>query len=110
DLGLVWDEFVDFSKGLSATALFAVTFAALSIVVASLIGRRAIAAALVAAVFLITTPIYGVIIGLAFGSSPEGIPTGDALTALKLAGLVSPMTLVAGVIQWWYPPLNEAGE
>ena len=109
-LGAVWTEFVQFSKGLSASALFGVTFAALSILVASLAGRRAIAAAMVVAVFLVTTPVYGVIVGIAFGSSPDGIPTGDALQALKLAGLVSPMTLVAGVIQWWYPPLNEAGQ
>lgn len=109
-LGAVWDEFVDLAKGLSATALYAVTFAAVSIVVASLAGRRAVAAALVVAVFLITTPVYGVIVGIAFGTSPDAVPTGDALQAIKLAGLVSPMTLVSGVVQWWYPPALPPGE
>jgi len=104
----VWGEFVDFSKGLSASALYAVTFSALAILVSSLAGRRAVAAALVVAVFLVTTPIYGVMAGIAFSSSPDGgIPTGGSLRMLQLGGLVSPMTLVAGVVQWWYPPIEQ---
>jgi ABC-2 type transport system permease protein len=103
-LPAVWDEFVDFSKGLAASALFGITLAALSILVASLSGRRAVAAALVVAVFLVTTPIYAMIIGIAFGTSPDGVPTGSALQAIQLAGLVSPTTLVGGVVEWWFIP------
>jgi len=107
-IGDVWSEFVDFSKGLSASAVYAVAFSALAILVSSLAGRRAVAAALVVALFLVTTPIYGVMAGVAFsGAADGGMPTGDSLRMLQLGGLVSPMTLVAGVVQWWYPPIEE---
>ena len=51
-----WSEFVDFAKGLSASGVYAVTFSALAILVSSLAGRRAVAAAMVVALFLVTTP------------------------------------------------------
>ena len=34
---------------------------------------------MVVALFLVTTPIYGVIVGIAYGNSPDGVLTGDAL-------------------------------
>jgi len=84
------DETVDFLSGLAYSATFALTFAAISLLVASLAGRRAVAAALIVAVFLVTTPIYGV---LASAGSER---------LEQLAGLVSPMTLLRGVGQWLF--------
>ena len=73
-------------------------FGALSLLVASLAGRRAVAAALIVGVFLVTPPIYGLLVGIAFGraasATPEGGPielTGSNATLAQLAGLVSPV-------------------
>ena len=52
DLGAVWDEVGEFGKGLAVAATYAVTFAAVSILVASFAGRRAVAAAMIVALFL----------------------------------------------------------
>jgi ABC-2 type transport system permease protein len=65
----VWTEFVEFTKGMAMAASYGIVFAALSLLVASLAGRRAVAAALVVAVFLISTPVYGVLMGLAYNNS-----------------------------------------
>jgi len=108
----VWSEFVEFTKGVAMAASYGVVFAALSLLVASLAGRRAVAAALVVAVFLISTPVYGVLMGLAYNNSEDGQLTGAALRLSQLAGLVSPETLVAGIGDWWYngrSPLGDYG-
>ena len=83
--------------------MYAVLFASLALLVASLAGRRAVAAAMIVALFLITTPVYGVLMGLAYSGSGDGRASPAApLTLSQLAGLVSPMTLVDGVGQWWF--------
>ncbi len=99
-MSAVWHELGDFARGLAVTSVYAIVFAALAIVVASLAGRRAVAAALIVALFLITTPVWGVLTALAYNNSETGEPTNLALA--QLAGLASPMTLVAGVGQWWF--------
>ena len=63
-------------------------FAAISLLIASLTGKRAFAAGGIVAVFLMTTPVVGVLSIL------------PSSTAQDLAGLASPMTLVSGVGQW----------
>jgi ABC-2 type transport system permease protein len=108
----VWTEFVEFTKGMAMAASYGIVFAALSLLVASLAGRRAVAAALVVAVFLISTPVYGVLMGLAYNNSNGEELTGSALRLSQLAGLVSPETLVAGLGDWWYngrSPLGDYG-
>ena len=77
-------------------AVYAVVFAALAMLVASLAGRRAVAAALIVALFLITTPdLRG-----ADGDRLQRLRDGRAhridSELSQLAGLVSPMTLVNG--------------
>jgi ABC-2 type transport system permease protein len=109
-LSAVWGEFVEFSKGVAMAACYGIVFAALSLLVASLAGRRAVAAALVVAIFLITTPVYGVLMGLAYTNSEDGNLTGAALRLSQLAGLSSPMTLVAGLGDWWYNARNPVGD
>src|SRR5690606_8331416 len=71
-LGAVWSEFGQVGRVLSAWSLVGGCFGALSFRVAWWAGRRAFWAAVVVAVFLLTTHIYGVIVGIAFGSSPDG--------------------------------------
>jgi ABC-2 type transport system permease protein len=98
----VLHEVLDFGRGLSVSAVYALVFASMALLVASLAGRRAVAAAMIVALFLITTPVYGVLIGLAYGRSHGGPLTGSNATLSQVAGVVSPMTLVDGVSQWWY--------
>ncbi len=100
----LWHEVLDFGHGLAVSAVQAVLFGGLALLVASLAGRRAVAAALTVALFLITTPVYGVLMGLAYRDGG----TGDGALG-RLAGLVSPMTLVAGVARWWFGPGTDPG-
>jgi ABC-2 type transport system permease protein len=100
-MSAVWQEFVDFTKGLATVGVYALVYSALALLVASLAGRRAVAAAMVVALFLITTPIYGVLMGLAYRGS-DGQPTGGRAKMAELAGLVNPGTLVGGIARWWY--------
>ncbi len=108
--GAVWREFLDFSRGLAASAVYALVFGSLALLVASLAGRRAVASAMIVAAFLVTTPVYGVLVGLAYADSPDGTLTGDAADTVALAGLVSPMTLVNGVSRWWFETPSVIGD
>lgn len=54
------------------------------------------AAAVVVAVFLVTTPIVGVL----------SAASDDSVRQLAL--LASPSTLVAGIGQWWFAPAGES--
>jgi ABC-2 type transport system permease protein len=64
---------------------------------------------MIVAVFVITTPIYGVLMGLAYSGSQNGNLTGASATMSQLAGLVSPMILVDGVGQWWFAAKSMPG-
>jgi ABC-2 type transport system permease protein len=86
----VWNEFGDFLPGLAQAAFYALVYASLSLLVASLAGRRAVAAAMVVAVFVVTTPIVAVISAL-------GGPA-----AQQLAFLASPTTIVQAVGVWLF--------
>ncbi|GII25093.1 ABC transporter permease subunit [Planosporangium mesophilum] len=88
--GAVRDEFLDLLPGLVQSVIYAAVYSSLALLVASFAGRRAVAAALVVAVFLVTTPIVGVI----------GVSGGQA--AQQLAFLASPTTLVQGVGGWLF--------
>jgi ABC-2 type transport system permease protein len=95
--GAVWDEFVDLGKGAVYALLFAVVYGSLSLVIAALAARRAVAAAAVVAVFLITTPVVGVLSSV--GSE----------TLNQLAGLASPLTIVGGVGDWLFERSGDIG-
>jgi ABC-2 type transport system permease protein len=109
-LSAVWTEFVQFSKGVAIAGVYAIVFASLSIVVSALAGRRAVAAALVVALFLVTTPVYGVLMGVAYSGSQDGVLTGSDLVLSQVAGLVSPMILVDGVGNWLFNPDQPYGD
>jgi ABC-2 type transport system permease protein len=106
----LWGEFGRYTAGVAAAAVYALVFGALSLLIASLAGRRAVAAALIAGAFLITTPVYGVLAGLAFQGSDDGQLTGSHAKLFELAGLVSPMPLVANVGRWWFGQPVQGGE
>jgi ABC-2 type transport system permease protein len=89
-LSVVWDELLDFLPGVAYSAVHAIVFSSLALLVASFVSRRAIGAGLVVAVFLVTTPIVGVLAVM------------PSITANQLAGLASPVTLVGGVGDWLF--------
>ncbi len=86
----VWNEFLDFLPGVLFSGVYAVVFSAIALLVASMASRRAVAAAVIVAVFLVTTPVVGVL----------SVTGGDA--ARQLAFLASPMTAVTGLGVWLF--------
>ncbi|MGN9802429.1 ABC transporter permease [Micromonospora sp. L32] len=84
----VWNELLDLLPGLLYAGLWAVVFASVGLLVASLTGKRAFAAGGIVAVFLMTTPIVGTLSIL------------PSRTVNELAGLGSPSTIVQGVGIW----------
>jgi ABC-2 type transport system permease protein len=90
NVGAIWDELGDLLPGLAHSAISALLVGALSLLIASLSGRRAVAAGMIVAAFLITAPVMGVLAELGG-------------TVGQLAGIVSPTTLLIGTAQWLFP-------
>ncbi|WP_430788521.1 ABC transporter permease [Actinoplanes sp. G11-F43] len=84
----VFNELGDLIPGWGYSLLWALMFAGIGLLVASFTGKQAFAAGGIVAIFLMSTPIVGVLASL------------PSTTANSLAGLASPMTLIAGVGQW----------
>lgn len=84
----IWNEFLDFLPSLLYAGLWAVVFASIGLLVASVTGKRAFAAGGIVAVFLMTTPVVGVLSVL------------PSTTTNELAGLAAPSALVQGVGTW----------
>jgi ABC-2 type transport system permease protein len=84
----VWNEFLDLLPGWGYSLLWAVLFASISLLIASVTGKRAFAAGGIVAFFLMTAPVVGVLSIL------------PSTTAQHLAGLASPMSLLVGVQSW----------
>jgi ABC-2 type transport system permease protein len=86
----VWHEVLDFLPGVANSAVYAVVYGSLSLLVASLASRRAVAAAVIVAVFVVTTPVVGAlhVIG--------------GQTARQLSFLASPTTIVQGASTWLF--------
>ena len=57
----VWKEFGTLASGWGYSLLWALVFAGISLLIASLTGKRAFAAGGIVAVFLMTTPVVGVL-------------------------------------------------
>ena len=91
-LGGVWDETGDAAAGLAYAGITAMVVGVLALLVASLISRRAVAAGVVVAVFLVTLPVVELVQEL-------GTP-GSTVTAL--VGLIAPSSLVGGVRKWLF--------
>jgi ABC-2 type transport system permease protein len=80
-----WHEITDFLGGLGYAAIYAVVFGSIAILVASLASRRAVAAAAIVAVYLVTSPVVGVL---------EAI---GGRTLKQLAPILNPIALVEGL-------------
>ncbi|GAA3270660.1 MULTISPECIES: ABC transporter permease [Dactylosporangium] len=92
-----WDELGDLGPGLAAALIRALILGSISLLVASLSGRRAFAAAFIVGVFLITSPIAAILATL--GND----------TIQHLAFLVNPMFLMMGVEQWMFGAPENGG-
>lgn len=92
-----WVELGDLAPGLASTVIRALVLASVSLLVASLTGRRAFAAAFIVGVFLITSPIVGIL-------SVVGGPT-----VKHLAFLANPMFLLMGCEQWLFGAQRNNG-
>jgi ABC-2 type transport system permease protein len=87
-MGGVWDEVRALVPGWGYSLLWGFLFASLALLIASLTGKRAFAAGGIVALFLMTTPVVGVLSIL------------PSRSAVEMAGLASPMTLISGVGAW----------
>jgi ABC-2 type transport system permease protein len=85
-----WTEVGDVGPGLLYAAMWACVFAGIGLLVASLTGKRAFAAGGIVGVFLMTTPIVGVVSVM------------PSQTMNELALLFSPASLVFGVGVWMF--------
>ncbi|WP_432827985.1 ABC transporter permease [Dactylosporangium sp. CA-092794] len=92
-----WLELGDLAPGLAGALIRALVLAAISLLVASLTSRRAFAAAFIVGVFLITSPIVGILSVL--GND----------TVKNLAFLVNPMFLLLALEQWAFGVENNNG-
>jgi len=84
----VWHELGLLIPGWGYSLLWALIFAGISLLIASLTGKRAFAAGGIVAVFLMTAPVVGVLNVL------------PSETSHHLAGLASPIALINGVEIW----------
>jgi ABC-2 type transport system permease protein len=84
----VWNELLDLLPSLLYAALWALVFASIGLLIAALTSKRAFAAGGIVAVFLMTTPIVGVLSIM------------PSRTVNELAMLASPTFLVQAVGMW----------
>lgn len=96
-----WVEFTDFAVGVAYAAIAAVVYSAIGILVASLSGRRAVAAAAIVATFLVTVPVVGVLEALGSETTQQIVPA------------INPVSLVEGVKVWVFQahafPIGDFG-
>ncbi len=107
-MSAVWTEVGHWGQGLVVALVYAIIFGSLSLLVASLAGRRGVASALIAATFLITSAVYGIV--LAIAAARAGGSEQDFIAASHWAGVVSPETLAFGLSTWWFAPPPSAGD
>jgi ABC-2 type transport system permease protein len=96
-------ELGQFGQGLSYAAIVALLFASIGVLVGSLSGRRAVAAAIIAGFFLLSSAVASIMLGLGYGIGSRGLSRSSLL--------FSPHTLVQGVQSWLYDrPLVQFGD
>jgi ABC-2 type transport system permease protein len=101
----VWAQTKELIPGLLVGLMWAVSLAAISLVLASLTGRRAFATGTVAIALLLTFTLAEILLqveGQAAGNGGPVGPLGPPVPSLgeKVAGLFSPFTLFNGVRMW----------
>jgi ABC-2 type transport system permease protein len=92
----IWAQTRALFPGLLIGVLWAVLMAAIGLAIASTTGRRAYATGAIAIYFFLTWTLASILRGVGGG------PTGQAVAPLaaRLAGLISPPTVLEGVRQW----------
>ncbi|GAA4205218.1 ABC transporter permease [Actinocatenispora rupis] len=85
-----WGQFTDFLPGLLNAVIYAIVLSAVALLIASLSSRRTIAAGAVVAVFLVTTPISGV------------LQVVGTETMRQLASLFSITGILSGLRNWLF--------
>jgi ABC-2 type transport system permease protein len=85
-----WHEFTDLLGGLSYAAIYALVLSSIAVLVASLAGRRAVAAAAIVAAFLVPQPVVGVLQVLGGGA------------VRQLSRMFDPILLIQGLSNWVY--------
>jgi ABC-2 type transport system permease protein len=93
----IWAETRALIPGLLIGALWAVLLAAVALAIASCTGRRAFATGAIAIYFFLTWTLASILIGVG-GGGPARLAA--APLAARLAGLISPLTVLEGVRQW----------
>lgn len=83
-----WHELTDFLGGLGFAAITAIVLGAVAVPLASLSSRRAVAAVVIVAAFLVTTPVIGVI---------EAV---GGTTGQQLGPVLNPLGLLSGLQSW----------
>jgi ABC-2 type transport system permease protein len=86
----VWNELTDLLPGLAYAGIWALVYAGVALLIASLTGKRAFGAGGIVAVFLMTAPIVATLLAL------------PSQTANDLAGLASPASIVQGTGVWLF--------
>lgn len=86
--GDVWGELLGLLQGYAVAAFYAIIFGALALLIASIASRRAFAAGAIAAVFLVTLAVAGVLTEL--GND----------TMSSVAPILSPVMLPEGIRSW----------
>jgi ABC-2 type transport system permease protein len=110
----VWSETRALIPGLLVGVMWAVLMAAIGLALASLSGRRAYATGIVAIYFFLTFTLAGIIYAVSrhAGGGPPDLG-GTPPAAQRLAGLISPFTVIDGVRQWLGGtspgPIRDAG-
>lgn len=80
------------------SAVYALVFSSLAVLIASIASRRAFAAGAIVVVFMVTSPVVGLLIAL-----------GEGKAMAQIAPLFSPFTLPEGVRQWFYGTSFDVG-
>jgi ABC-2 type transport system permease protein len=104
----IWAQTRALIPGLLMGALWAVLLAAAGLAIASCTGRRAYATGAIAIYFFLTWTLASILIGVGragagpVGPAGPGGPAGQVVAPLasRLAGLISPLTVLEGARQW----------
>lgn len=94
--GAVWAQTRALIPGLGIGLLWAVMLAAVSLLLASFTGRRVFATGAIAVFFFLAWMLATILLQ----AEAHGDPVSDPATAVRIAGLFSPFTLIDGVRRW----------
>jgi ABC-2 type transport system permease protein len=95
----IWTQTRELAGGLAVGLLWAVLLAAIGLALASLSGRRAYATGAVAIFFFLTWTL-ATIVSQITGQTARGLIAANPPASERLAGLLSPFSVIDGIRQW----------